>query len=172
MVHSTRRRTPTGPIDGRHLGASRAARILVADDDLDTRSGVAAVLRQEGYEVIEAGSGAELLDHLGTTLMFGEPFARPDIVLSDICMPGFNGPEVLAALRDADSTTPVFLMTGLDDPSVAADAERIGAAAVFYKPLDVDEIVAAVRRALAGAEERASNDAAALPPEGAGGATR
>ena len=172
MVHSTRRRTPTGPIDGRHLGARRAARILVADDDLDTRSGVAAVLRQEGYEVIEVGSGAELLDHLGTTLMFGEPFARPDVVLSDICMPGFNGPEVLAALRDADSTTPVFLMTGLDDPSVAADAARIGASAVFHKPLDVDEIIAAVRRALACSGERATCDAATLLPDDDGGPTK
>jgi DNA-binding response OmpR family regulator len=151
MVHSTRRRTPTGPIDGRRPGAPRTARILVADDDLDTRSVVAAVLRHEGFDVIEAGSGAELLDHLGTSLMFEEPFARPDVVLSDICMPGFTGPEVLAALRDADSTTPVFLMTGLDEPSVAVDAARIGAAGVFHKPLDVDEIVAAVRGALAGA---------------------
>ena len=170
MIYSTRRRlSPGRSPERRSPGEPRVARILLADDDDDARHAVAAVLRDAGYDVVEAGSGAELLDVLGASLMFGGTSARPDLVLSDILMPGFTGPEVLAALREADSRMPIILMTGLDGPSVAEDAARVGATAVFQKPFDIDEILDTMRAVLTEVYDPDTDDAPG-PPSAAHGA--
>jgi CheY-like chemotaxis protein len=119
--------------------------VLVADDDEDMRSLVVATLVSDGYRVIEARDGAELLDHLSDALE--DPNARPDVVVTDVLMPKLSGLGVLDALRRAQWNVPVILMTVLGDGSVETLAHRLGAVCVLRKPLDVDDFRTAVLNA-------------------------
>lgn len=126
--------------------------VLVADDDEDMRSLVVEALRLDGYQVVEARDGAELLDYLRGAL--ADPtHARPDVVVTDVLMPKLSGLGVLDALHRAAWNVPVILMTAMGDDSVHTLARRLGAVCVLRKPLDVDDLRTAVlnaRVALAG----------------------
>ncbi|HEY8042186.1 MAG TPA: response regulator [Polyangiaceae bacterium] len=120
--------------------------VLVADDDEDMRSLVADTLRSDGYAVLEARDGAELLGHLEAAL--GDPRVRPDVVVTDVMMPRLSGLGVLNALRRAQLHFPVILMTVLADESVHTVAKRLGAIGVIRKPFDVDDLRTAVMNAV------------------------
>jgi CheY-like chemotaxis protein len=125
-------------------GGSRPPRVLVAEDDADVRQLVAVALRGLGYEIIEACSGAELLNELGDALLDGDVAGRPDIIISDIRMPGLSGLKLLAGLRQARWPTPIVLMTAYADLETREDARRLGADAFFAKPFDIDDLLTAV----------------------------
>ncbi len=72
-------------------GVTTPPRVILAEDEDDVRKMVAAALRGLGYEIIEASSGAQLLDELGDSLLDGDLASRPDIIISDIRMPGSPG---------------------------------------------------------------------------------
>jgi CheY-like chemotaxis protein len=116
--------------------------VLVADDDDDMRDLVAGTLRADGYAVLEARDGADLLTQLETAM--GDPAARPDLVVTDIMMPKLSGLGVLDALRRAQLHFPVILMTVLKDDSVYIVARRLGAVGVLRKPFDIDDLRTAV----------------------------
>ena len=120
--------------------------LLVADDDEDMRSLVAETFRSDGYTVIEACDGAELLDRLEHA--FDDPRALPDVVVTDVMMPHLSGLGVLDALRRAHLHFPVILMTVLADESVHIVARRLGAVGVLRKPFDVDDLRTAVMNAV------------------------
>lgn len=118
------------------------ATIFVADDDDAYRRGVASELRANGYHVIEAASGAEALEALaaaadGLTTM-------PDLVLLDVCMPGYSGLGILGVMRRFPHPPPAFLVTSFDHLSLDVIAGRRGAARIFHKPVELAELVAAV----------------------------
>jgi CheY-like chemotaxis protein len=119
--------------------------VLIADDDDDMRALVATTLRIDGYQVIEAHDGAELLERLEGAL--GDPDERPDVVVTDVMMPRLSGLGVLDALRRAQLHFPVILMTVLADNSVYLVAKRLGAVGVLLKPFDVDDLRTAVLNA-------------------------
>jgi len=120
--------------------------ILIADDDDDMRSLVADTFRSDGYTVIEARDGAELLYRLEHA--FDDPRALPDVVVTDVMMPQLSGLGVLDALRRANLHFPVILMTVLADNSVHTVARRLGAVGVLQKPLDFDDLRTAVMNAV------------------------
>jgi CheY-like chemotaxis protein len=122
----------------------RPPRAIVAEDEPDVRMLVAVALRGLGYETVEASSGAELLDLLGDGLLEGDPQARPDIIISDIRMPGLTGLEILAGLRQAEWPTVIVLMTAYADVQIREEAWRLGADAFFAKPFDIDDLLTAV----------------------------
>jgi CheY-like chemotaxis protein len=126
--------------NGSTLG--HASTVLVADDDDDMRALVASSLRADGYEVLEAIDGAELLDRLEEALT--DPHSRPDVVVTDIMMPRLSGLGVLDALRRAQLHFPVILMTVLADDSIHIVAKRLGALGVLRKPFDIDDLRTAV----------------------------
>ncbi|HEX3905862.1 MAG TPA: response regulator [Polyangia bacterium] len=116
--------------------------ILVAEDDPDLRRLLAATLRRDGHQIVEARDSAELLEALASTLI--EPDASPfDLVICEQTLPGIPGLTLLAGLRGRDRATPFILIT--DEAAVRARAERLGAAVL--DDLDVPAIRAAVRRA-------------------------
>jgi CheY-like chemotaxis protein len=118
--------------------------VIVAEDEADVRQLVAVALRRLGYEIIEARTGAELLDELGDGLLLEDLAARPDLIISDIRMPGLTGLEILAGLRHAEWSTAIVLMTAYADLETREEARRLGADAFFEKPFDIDDLITVV----------------------------
>jgi len=116
--------TSAGPPTLRLAATTRGPRVLVADDDVDMRRLLSTVLRRSGYEVVEASDGLELLDAIDATVERGHRFAA---IVADVDMPGFNGIEVLVAIRCAQWHLPVVLITAFGDPSTRAAADDLGA---------------------------------------------
>jgi DNA-binding NtrC family response regulator len=123
---------------------SGVPRIVVAEDDSELRRLLAIKLRKGGYDVIEVGSGERLAQYLLSEGGLGEA----DLILSDIRMPGLSGMDLLAYLKTRGEFPPVVLITGFGDWRTHEEAERLGATAVFDKPLDLDELVQWVRTAV------------------------
>jgi two-component system response regulator (stage 0 sporulation protein F) len=120
-------------------------KVFVADDDEDLRALVVETLRSDGYTVVEAGDGEELLALLSDAL--ADPASRPDIVVADVRMPKLSGLGVLEHLNRAHVRVPVLLMTGFAPQSVGIVARRLGAVGVLEKPFDVDDLRTAVMNA-------------------------
>jgi len=118
-------------------------RVLVIDDDEEHRTLVRHMLVGAGYEVEEAIDGAAGLQS------FGE--RQPDLVLTDINMPGLDGHEVISTLRVLDAGVPIIAISG--GSSIAKDelllkASALGAVEVIMKPFEFRQLVGAVERAL------------------------
>ncbi|HEY3258139.1 MAG TPA: sigma-54 dependent transcriptional regulator [Gemmatimonadaceae bacterium] len=97
------------------------------------------LLKNEGFAAHVAFGGKQGLDQIAAI--------RPDLVISDIRMPGVTGLEVLAAARAADPDVPVILMTAQASLQSAIQAVNDGAFHYIQKPFRNDELVAIVRRA-------------------------
>src|SRR5579872_2533821 len=124
--------TPDG-----HKSGGRASRVLLADDNADMRSYVARLLGGR-YEVVAVANGTEALN---AALLH-----RPDLVLSDVMMPGLEGFELFRALRShpATQTVPVILLSaraGEEERSGGMDA---GADDYLVKPFSARELLARV----------------------------
>jgi CheY-like chemotaxis protein len=115
-------------------------RVFLADDDFDIRLLVSTTLRREGFDVVEAATGSELLDHVGASMLFGED-QPPELIVSDIRMPGFSGLGILEGLRASNWTTPFVLITAFGGELAIREAISRGADAVLEKPFDVDVLV-------------------------------
>jgi DNA-binding NtrC family response regulator len=122
----------------------RHAEALVAEDDDDMRRLVVQTLRDEGFHVVAAKSGWELLGHIADRMLArgGHPL---DLIVTDVRMHGVTGLEVLAGLREHDWATPVILMTAFGDRELHAEARRLGALAVVDKPFELDALRKLVR---------------------------
>jgi DNA-binding NtrC family response regulator len=114
-------------------------RILVIDDETSILDTLQILLRGEGFEVTVRTSGREALDRWDE-----EP---PDVVLSDIRMPGVTGMDVLAAVREKDPEVPVILMTAQASLQSAIEAVNRGAFYYLQKPFSNDDLVTLCRRA-------------------------
>jgi CheY-like chemotaxis protein len=117
------------------------AKILVIEDDRMLRLTVTAYLEDNGYGVCEADNGVA-----GLAVVERE---KPDVVVSDLRMPGLDGFEVLARLKQQAPATPVIIITGTGDASARQEALVAGACQCLTKPIsDLDELGAAIERAL------------------------
>jgi len=114
--------------------------VLVADDEDTLRMTVAAWLRDEGFDVDEAGDGKAAIKSIQ-----GRDF---DIAILDIKMPGANGLEVLRYVKKNSSNTQVVMMTGMSDVSMAVEAMKLGAREYLTKPVDMDQLVPQLRSLL------------------------
>jgi DNA-binding response OmpR family regulator len=124
----------------------RPLRVVLGEDDADLRGLLAATLRADGFEVVEAATGPELLAAITASLtgLAGAP--PPALIISDVGMPGMSGLDVVAALRRVDQATPVILISGLGDAAARDRARRLGVSAFFDKPFELDELRTMVRR--------------------------
>ncbi len=130
--------------------------ILIADDDDDMRALMATTLRNDGYSVVEASDGAQLLEILRDAM--DDVRVRPDILVTDIKMPRLSGLGVLQALRRARVRMPVILVTAFSDESMHTVAKRLGAVGVLQKPFDVDDLRTVVLNASTAFERDARLD--------------
>ncbi len=119
------------------------ARVLVIDDDEVTRTLVTRMLTGEGHQVEEAIDGAEGLR------LFGK--RPPDVVLTDINMPGLDGHEVIAAIRVLHADVPIIAISGggaIAKDELLLKASALGAVEIIMKPFEFRQLVGAVERAL------------------------
>lgn len=113
-------------------------RVLLAEDDVRTRLSLSALLRRDGFDVIEAKDGAELLERLASTpATYGD---LVDLVIADLHGPPANGMDLLGLVRDVDWATPVILFVDVGDPALDQDPERLGTTIVFARPFDVEQV--------------------------------
>jgi len=113
-------------------------RALVADDDADMLDVVASLLRQEGFVVGEAATGAELLGLVRDGW-------EANLMIVDVQMPGISGLEVLSHMRTHHPRVPVILMSAFATNHLRQQALDSGAAAVLTKPFSavaIRELVA------------------------------
>lgn len=121
--------------------------VLVAEDHALLRRAIRIALERDGYDVLEAQNGDELVQVIEAATQSGGP--TPDLILSDQSMPGPSGLDVLGGLREAQWPLPFVLMSGTLDARTEADAYRLGARAVLEKPFDLAQLREIVRQALA-----------------------
>jgi len=140
------------PTDSRKNDGWRARprpRVLLAEDDVEMRRLLAATLRRDGCEVLEAADGNELLAFISDEVIRAGGIVsslRIDLIVSDIRMPGLTGLAVLAGLHEARLPIPVVLVTAFGDDETHRLARRHGAAVVLDKPFGLDDFRSAVLR--------------------------
>ncbi len=111
--------------------------ILLVEDEESARHAFAEILKNSGYEVIEAGDGREALTLLGER--------QCDLVISDILMPNLNGYALAARIRSNWPNVPIILMSAyLAHETVKAFLN--GAVEFIPKPIDPDALIATVQR--------------------------
>lgn len=126
-----------------------SATLLVVDDEERMRRLLQLELEEEGYLVETAGSAEAALARLDAL--------SPDLVLTDLRMPGASGLEFLRAVRAALPETQVIVMTAYGTVETAVEAMKAGAFDYIQKPFDLDEVKVKIARALQIARLQAEN---------------
>lgn len=119
--------------------------ILVVDDDTEMRALLLDVLRNEGYEVAEAKDGTEAV-----LALHAREF---DIILMDKNMPGPSGLDLLPGFRRVCPRSQVIMMTAYGDVPSFMEAVEKGAVEFLFKPFRMEEMKAAITKALGGEAE-------------------
>lgn len=131
---------------GRPGRAMRRTHVLLGEDDTTLRRLLAVALNRAGYAVTEAADSESLLDYVTRALLVPGRVPHPDLIITDVCMPGLTGLDVAAAITRAGCITPLIVMTAFGDRATRERARRLGAVAVLDKPFDVDDLVSLARR--------------------------
>lgn len=121
--------------------------ILVVDDEVNIRRILSAFLEKEGYQVFIAGNGREGLR------CFKEN--SPNLVITDLKMPGMDGLELLSEIMKFGTRIPVIMITAYGTVETAVSAMKKGAYDFILKPFDMEEIKRVVKKALNVQEENA-----------------
>ena len=124
----------------RTLRTQRPFRLLVVDDEAIARKNLDHILTKEGYQVATAATGMEALELIRST-----PF---DLVLTDLKMEKVDGLQVLAHVKEVNPDTRVILITGYATVDSAVQAMKQGASDYIAKPFQLEEVRAAVSKAL------------------------
>jgi DNA-binding NtrC family response regulator len=114
--------------------------ILVVDDDSAQRSLLESFLAKQGFHIITASTGEEALDLLNTQEI--------SMMISDVRMPGMSGLEALRKARTKRVALPVLMVTAYPDIRDAVGAIQGGAINYLEKPIDLEELLVSVRRAI------------------------
>ncbi|WP_408890074.1 sigma-54 dependent transcriptional regulator [Myxococcus faecalis] len=117
-----------------------AQRILVVDDEDNARKAIATILNEEGYDVAEAADGAEALARVADF--------SPAVVLTDVRMPKMDGLSLLRAAREQGSDATFVMMTAFASVEMAVEAMKSGADNFLLKPLDADQVLVTLSKAL------------------------
>jgi two-component system chemotaxis response regulator CheY len=114
------------------------AKVLVVDDAAFMRMRLVKLLKDRGYEVVEAGNGKEAVDRYGAE--------RPAVVLMDITMPEMDGIAALKAIRAQDPDAHVIMCSALGQQNMVVEALEAGARDFVVKPYEPDRILQAVAK--------------------------
>jgi two-component system chemotaxis response regulator CheY len=122
-----------------------SATVLLVDDSGLARRGYRRMLEGAGYRVIEADDGLSALERYS--------LERPDVVLLDLVMRGMYGLDVLAKLREMDPSARVIIISADIQTSSRELVREAGATGFLNKPVDAEQVLGAVGKALAGASD-------------------
>lgn len=131
--------------------AEAQPRVLLAEDEPGLRRLLGKVLRDAGYQVVEAPDGTTLWRQIVNWQDDDDDPREADLIISDIHTPGWTGLEVLRRLRSFNWSTPVILLSAFTDLATYHEALALGATHVFTKPFDVHRLLLAISRVLGGA---------------------
>jgi DNA-binding NarL/FixJ family response regulator len=122
------------------MGVTR--QLLVVDDDPSLLLAVSETLRAEGYEVVTARRASEAMVRVAESL--------PDLIISDIRMPGMDGYALARNLRSSPRTRliPIVFLTAKDDLADRITGFRTGVDAYITKPFESEELIAIVKNIL------------------------
>ncbi|MFH0921673.1 MAG: sigma-54 dependent transcriptional regulator, partial [Fibrobacterota bacterium] len=127
------------------------ASVLIVDDEGKMRSLIGIVLSGEGHEIEEAGTAEAALEKLATGL-------KPDVVITDIRMPGKDGISLLKEVKALLPVTEVIVMTAHADAKTGVEAMKNGAFEYLAKPFEMDELILLVKSAAEKHRLKAENE--------------
>ena len=122
-----------------HMG-----RVFIVDDDENVRKTLGLVLKQSGYEVLEAADGEEAIAAIES---YSTDFSL-QVIICDIDLPKVNGHDVIAFIRKKLPTVPVIVLTGYPDVQSAASLFKQGVVDYLIKPGRAQTLLDAVKRAI------------------------
>ena len=131
--------------------SGQVCKILIVDDEADLAHALAALLGNEGYTCAVCTNGAKAYD-----AVLAE---SPDLVLTDIRMPGGSGMDLLKRVRSHNPTLPVILITAFATVDLAVEAMREGATDFLAKPFLPEELLAKIRAGIERTRARDENRA-------------
>jgi FixJ family two-component response regulator len=115
--------------------------IAVVDDDASVRTASKELLRSMGFNAVTFGSAEEFLQWAGR--------ADIDCLITDVHLPGMNGPALVRTLAGAGAALPSILITAHDDPTTLELIRQTGPVPYLRKPFSDDQLFDAIQRALA-----------------------
>jgi two-component system, NtrC family, response regulator AtoC len=118
----------------------RSKRVLIIDDEQPLLKSLEMFFSDGGYEVACAGTAEEGLDRAS--------IFHPEVIILDIRLPDMDGFQVIEELRRQKNTTPVIMITAFHDMETTIKTVKLGAFEYIPKPIDVDELDRAVKKAL------------------------
>jgi DNA-binding NtrC family response regulator len=133
---------PTDPVTAQAVPHGHGQRLLVVQDEVDLRNSVQQVLSEAGYAVT-SGTAEDVLAGADED----EP-ARPDLLLTDVVMPGVSGPELADRVTDRWPGVRVLYMSGYTDGMLADHGVDLEETQLLRKPFATDELLRAVAGSL------------------------
>ena len=118
------------------------SRVLIVEDSPDLRFTLAAIVRREGYQVLEAGSGGEAVDLLHQQIV--------GLVYLDIGLPDGNGISLIREIREIAPDADIVMLTGRNDADSAVRSLKAGAVDYILKPFDLIEFKHSLARIMQG----------------------
>ncbi|HVJ15861.1 MAG TPA: sigma 54-interacting transcriptional regulator, partial [Polyangiaceae bacterium] len=125
-------------------------RVLAVDDDASARAAMKSLLASQGYDVDLASDGAVALERIVAL--------PPDVVVTDLDMPNLDGLGLLKELHERHPDLPVIVATSATELNAAVAAMRAGASDYITKPVDFDELVLSIARAVQERNVRVENE--------------
>ncbi len=132
--------TPREKLRAPELGGlvQRRSLVLLVEDEAPVRSFAARALQLQGHRVLEAESGEAAL------ALLADPTLRPDLFVTDVIMPGLDGPGWIAQVRDRYPDTPVVFMSGYAEDGRSAAQARVENSVFLAKPFSLGDFTATV----------------------------
>jgi two-component system, NtrC family, response regulator HydG len=127
-----------------------SARVLVVDDEAGIRAALKQLLEGHGHAVTVAEDGLEALDRVAEL--------PPDVVVTDLDMPKMGGMELIGRLREQDRELAVIVVTSAADVKSAVAAMRAGATDYITKPVELEELLLSIERAIEHRNVRVENE--------------
>jgi CheY-like chemotaxis protein len=119
------------------VAAEQRGSVLVVDDEANARYAICEILREEHYGVETAADGFNALEKLSAF--------TPEVVLTDLKMPGMDGLELMKKIRTNYPGISVIVMTAFGDADTATAVMAHGATEYLTKPVDIDELLGVLR---------------------------
>ena len=134
-------------------------RVLIAEDDVNVREGIEAVLKVEGFEVASSGNGWEALEKLESAEAQNQPF---DLLIADHQMPGMTGLELVIELNRSKTSLPTVVITGHGEKALMKELIQRDFSSFLEKPFQPQELIEAVKNSLRRKKENSGEGASDL----------